>query len=80
MKMKMKMKIFTIALFILTIAPLTSYSADSTSGNNQQASTTKEKPLYWVDPMEPTVHYSAPGKSRMGMKLEPVYAKEKGQQ
>lgn len=31
------------------------------------------KPLYWIDTMEPTVHYPAPGKSRMGMELVPVY-------
>ena len=30
-------------------------------------------PLYWVDPMEPDVHYDKPGKSSMGMELKPVY-------
>lgn len=33
----------------------------------------EKKPLYWIDPMEPKVHYSKPGKSRMDMKLVPVY-------
>lgn len=32
-------------------------------------------PLYWIDPMEPQVHYPGPGKSHMGMTLVPVYAK-----
>lgn len=32
-----------------------------------------KKPLYWVDTMEPTIHYPGPGKSRMGMELIPVY-------
>ncbi|HAT1844408.1 TPA: efflux RND transporter periplasmic adaptor subunit [Legionella pneumophila] len=32
-----------------------------------------KKPLYWVDPMEPKIHYQGPGKSRMGMELVPVY-------
>lgn len=32
-----------------------------------------KKPLYWVDPMEPMIHYPGPGKSRMGMELVPVY-------
>lgn len=31
------------------------------------------KPLYWIDPMEPQVHYPGPGKSHMGMELVPVY-------
>ncbi|HAU2406559.1 TPA: efflux RND transporter periplasmic adaptor subunit [Legionella pneumophila] len=35
-----------------------------------------KKPLYWIDAMEPTIHYSGPGKSRMGMELTPVYADE----
>lgn len=33
-----------------------------------------QKPLYWVDPMQPLLHYSAPGKSQMNMELQPVYA------
>lgn len=37
-----------------------------------------KKPLYWIDPMEPLVHYSAPGKSHMGMELIPVYAENAG--
>jgi Cu(I)/Ag(I) efflux system membrane fusion protein len=32
-----------------------------------------KKPLYWVDSMEPMIHYPGPGKSRMGMELTPVY-------
>lgn len=31
-------------------------------------------PLYWIDTMEPNIHYPGPGKSRMGMELVPVYA------
>lgn len=33
-----------------------------------------KKPLYWIDTMEPNVHYPGPGKSHMGMELVPVYA------
>lgn len=33
----------------------------------------KNEPLYWVDSMEPQVHYPGPGKSHMGMELTPVY-------
>ncbi len=32
--------------------------------------------LYWIDPMEPNIHYQKPGTSPMGMTLEPVYAKD----
>lgn len=32
-----------------------------------------KEPLYWVDSMEPMIHYPGPGKSRMGMELTPVY-------
>ncbi|HHZ4597761.1 TPA: efflux RND transporter periplasmic adaptor subunit [Legionella pneumophila] len=37
------------------------------------SSETNKKPLYWIDPMEPQVHYPGPGKSHMGMELIPVY-------
>lgn len=35
-----------------------------------------KKPLYWVDSMEPMIHYPGPGTSRMGMELQPVYPDE----
>lgn len=34
-------------------------------------------PSYWIDPMEPSVHYPKSGKSAMGMELVPVYPKAK---
>jgi len=37
----------------------------------------EKKPLYWIDSMEPQIHYPGPGKSRMGMELVPVYPDEK---
>jgi Cu(I)/Ag(I) efflux system membrane fusion protein len=40
--------------------------------------TAEKKPLYWIDPMEPTVHYPGPGKSTMGMELVPVYPDQEG--
>jgi len=50
--------------------------------NNKETTseTTKKKPLYWIDSMEPTIHYSKPGKSRMGMELTPVYAEDTQEQ
>ena len=74
----MQMKVI-IAVLLMFAVPVVSYSADNTTTNNQQTTTTEKKPLYWVDPMEPDIHYSAPGKSRMGMELVPVYSKKKAQ-
>jgi Cu(I)/Ag(I) efflux system membrane fusion protein len=39
-----------------------------------------KKPMYWIDTMEPTIHYPGPGNSRMGMTLVPVYADEDTEQ
>lgn len=36
----------------------------------------EKKPMYWIDTMEPQIHYPGPGKSRMGMELVPVYAED----
>jgi Cu(I)/Ag(I) efflux system membrane fusion protein len=36
----------------------------------------EKKPLYWIDAMEPQIHYPGPGKSRMGMEMVPVYPEE----
>lgn len=46
--------------------PIMGYSADATMKKDK-------KPLYWIDTMEPEIHYPGPGKSRMGMELVPVY-------
>lgn len=43
--------------------------------NNDPEDNAKKVPLYWIDTMEPTVHYNKPGKSAMGMELIPVYSK-----
>lgn len=72
----MKKQLLFIVLSTLIAAPLIGYSKGNTSGPNSAQTTTEKKPLYWVDPMEPDVHYSAPGKSRMGMELVPVYPKD----
>src|SRR5699024_7609534 len=51
-----------------------SMNSDSTAGSKK----TEEgrKILYWKAPMDPTEIYNHPGKSKMGMKLVPVYAGE----
>lgn len=75
----MKIKMLAISLFLLSAIPLIGYSADEIATNSHQTANAETKPLYWVDPMEPNIHYSAPGKSRMGMELVPVYPKKKTQ-
>ena len=42
---------------------------------NDTKDNVNKTPAYWIDPMEPTVHYSKPGKSAMGMELVPVLPK-----
>jgi Cu(I)/Ag(I) efflux system membrane fusion protein len=46
------------------------------SHSSVNAQTSDKKPLYWVDAMEPSIHYEGPGKSRMNMELTPVYGNE----
>src|SRR3990167_10126660 len=47
---------------------------------SEHSTSIEKKPLYWVDTMEPTIHYPGPGKSRMGMELVPVYPDEEADQ
>lgn len=46
-----------------------------TNSQNEAVKTSKRQVLYWIDPMEPNIHYQKPGTSPMGMTLEAVYAK-----
>jgi len=75
----MKKNILLTILISLIVMPVVGYSADNQAANMNQSTTQKKKPLYWIDTMEPNIHYSAPGKSRMGMDLVPVYTEEKKQ-
>lgn len=72
----MNRKLITLALVALILGIV--LGRCSTEATNNKASMAKEekKPLYWIDSMEPTIHYPGPGKSRMGMELTPVYADE----
>lgn len=72
----MKLKNMLVATVLCALFPFMVYASDS-STTNKQTQTTEQKPLYWIDTMEPDIHYDAPGKSRMGMELVPVYPKEK---
>lgn len=69
MKQRLPFFIF-IACIIIAVVGLVYYLKGSHSSSKEQA-----KPSYWIDPMEPQVHYPGPGKSSMGMELVPVYPK-----
>jgi Cu(I)/Ag(I) efflux system membrane fusion protein len=40
---------------------------------SEHSTAMEKKPMYWVDSMQPEVHYPGPGQSSMGMELTPVY-------
>lgn len=62
----MNLRVYFISLFLIIAF------CQSAFANNADS----KKPLYWIDPMEPTIHYDKPGKSRMGMAVVPIYADE----
>lgn len=66
--MSIKKCFFIIFLFIIG----TFFGATFASENSNSS----KKPIYWIDPMEPTIHYDKPGKSRMGMDVVPIYAED----
>lgn len=63
-------------IFVLFIIAITLIIGIFIGRHSAHSSTTKKTPLYWIDTMEPTIHYSKPGKSRMNMDLVPVYPDE----
>lgn len=71
-------KAITLSIVFLSLAfPLASFSKGNTSPpTNAATAASSNKPLYWIDPMEPNKHYTAPGQSAMGMTLQPVYPKQ----
>lgn len=46
------------------------------ASSNHSSTSSAEKPLYWVAPMDPNYQSDKPGKSPMGMDLVPVYASD----
>jgi Cu(I)/Ag(I) efflux system membrane fusion protein len=68
--MKKSLWLLIIALTLITGIIIGRYSDHSST------QLIDKKPLYWVDSMEPTIHYPGSGKSRMGMELTPVYSEE----
>lgn len=71
--------IISLVVFILLINLIiwylyAQYNKNITSSTSPATTT----PLYWIDPMEPAVHYPGPGKSRMGMDLVAIYPNTTG--
>ncbi len=67
-----------LALLLVLVAAYGGYLI-ATSGGPQQQAENGRRILYWYDPMVPAEHYPGPGKSSMGMALQPKYADEGAQ-
>lgn len=69
-----------LAVLLLLVVAIGVYLI-ATGGSPRQGQTDQlsRRTLYWYDPMQPAVHYPGPGKSSMGMDLQPKYADEAGQ-
>ncbi|MFT6895858.1 MAG: Cu(I)/Ag(I) efflux system membrane fusion protein [Paraglaciecola sp.] len=69
-----------IALFMgiilgsVVTAGIYAYRAEDPQSINSVVSTTNDKPIYWVAPMDANFRRDQPGKSPMGMDLVAVYA------
>ncbi len=70
--MKQRLPLFIVIACILIVTIGLAYYL---KGNHSTQHKEQAKPSYWIDPMEPEVHYPGPGKSHMGMDLVPVYPK-----
>jgi Cu(I)/Ag(I) efflux system membrane fusion protein len=67
--------IAALALLLAVLAGFAGY--EFATGKLQQASDQSGRRVaYWYDPMVPQEHYPGPGKSSMGMALQPKYADE----
>ena len=69
--------IVAFALLLAVLAAIAGYEF-AISGQAQTQSGGRSI-LYWYDPMVPNEHYRGPGKSSMGMPLQPKYADEGAQ-
>lgn len=67
--------IAALAMLLALLAGLGGYMLGLRQANPQTQSSDR-RILYWYDPMVPNEHYSGPGKSSMGMALQPKYADE----
>jgi len=71
--------IAALALLLAILAGVAGYEFATNGKVLQQSEQTGRRVAYWYDPMVPQEHYPAPGKSSMGMALQPKYADESAQ-
>lgn len=71
--------IAALALLLAILAGVAGYEFATGGKVQQQADSSGRKILYWYDPMVPQEHYPGPGKSSMGMALQPKYADQGAQ-
>lgn len=69
-----------IAALALLLALVSGFAGYMLAAGSRGEQTTADSPdrriLYWYDPMVPNERYPGPGKSSMGMELQPKYADE----
>ena len=68
-----------LALLLVLVAAYGGYLIATSGGAQKSAESAGRRILYWYDPMVPQEHYPGPGKSSMGMALQPKYADEAAQ-
>jgi Cu(I)/Ag(I) efflux system membrane fusion protein len=68
-----------VALLLVLVAGYGGYLIATGGGQQKLADSESRRILYWYDPMVPQEHYPGPGKSSMGMALQPKYADESAQ-
>lgn len=66
--------IAALALLLAILAGFAGYRFATAGRASGQAGQPTRQILYWYDPMVPNEHYPGPGKSSMGMALQPRYA------
>ena len=65
-----------LALLLAILIGVAIYMFAAGGGTQKQPDKSGRQVLYWYDPMVPQEHYQGPGKSSMGMALQPKYADE----
>ena len=71
--------IAALALLLALIAGIVGYKFATGGKVSPQSDQSGRRVAYWYDPMVPGEHYPGPGKSSMGMALQPKYADEGAQ-
>jgi membrane fusion protein, copper/silver efflux system len=71
--------IAALGLLLAVLAGIAGYEFATGGKVQQQSESSGRRILYWYDPMVPQEHYPGPGKSSMGMALQPKYADEAAQ-